>query len=241
MGTHKEKPVALDAWESIAERYDAKIETKAHNAYYERPATLALLPDVSGKRVLDAGCGPGVYAAWLLERGAEVIGVDVSPKMVEFARKRLGDRAEFRVANLTDRLDFIGDKSIDIVLSSLVLNYILDWSAVFREFARVLRNDGVLVFSVHHPFADFVNTGKDNYFETDLVNITWRGFGGDPVDMPTYRRSLGAMLTPLTDAGFVIEKLVEPVPTEEFREKDPEDYVELHKRPGFMCIRARKG
>jgi len=54
----RDKPIALDAYESLAEAYAAVVKTKAHNAYYERPATLSLLPDVKNKRVLDAGCGP---------------------------------------------------------------------------------------------------------------------------------------------------------------------------------------
>ena len=52
-------PLAFDAYERLAEAYSERVETKPHNAYYERPATLGLLPDVEGLRVLDAGCGPG--------------------------------------------------------------------------------------------------------------------------------------------------------------------------------------
>lgn len=58
----EEKPIAYDAWEELAEAYSAKFEKKAHNAFYERPATLSILPPVKGKIVLDAGCGPGVYS-----------------------------------------------------------------------------------------------------------------------------------------------------------------------------------
>ena len=53
----------------LADDYARLIDTKPHNAYYERPATLALLPDVNGMHVLDAGCGPGIYAEELLKRG----------------------------------------------------------------------------------------------------------------------------------------------------------------------------
>lgn len=64
-----EKPIALDAYEALAERYAALVDSKAENAYCERPATLSLLPDVKGKRVLDAGCGPGSYSEWLVLPG----------------------------------------------------------------------------------------------------------------------------------------------------------------------------
>ena len=67
-----DKPIALDAYETLAEAYASVVDTKPHNAYYERPATLSLLPDVKGKRILDAACGPGLYSEWLRSHGAEV-------------------------------------------------------------------------------------------------------------------------------------------------------------------------
>ena len=53
-----EKPIALEAYEILAEAYASVVDTKPHNAYYERPATLSLLPEVRRKRVLDASA-PG--------------------------------------------------------------------------------------------------------------------------------------------------------------------------------------
>jgi 2-polyprenyl-3-methyl-5-hydroxy-6-metoxy-1,4-benzoquinol methylase len=68
-----DKPLALEAYEQLAEAYAARVDTKPHNAYYERPATLSLLPDVTGSTVLDAGCGPGAYTGWLVQHGARVV------------------------------------------------------------------------------------------------------------------------------------------------------------------------
>jgi 2-polyprenyl-3-methyl-5-hydroxy-6-metoxy-1,4-benzoquinol methylase len=94
-----DKPVASDAYETLAEAYAAVIETKPHNAYCERPATLSLLPDVKNKRVLDARRGPGIYSEWLIKHGAEVVAVDASLKMVKLAKQRLGGAAEVRQAD----------------------------------------------------------------------------------------------------------------------------------------------
>jgi len=58
------------------------------------------LPEVKGKRVLDAGCGPGIYAEWLADRGAKVVALDVSPKMVELAKKRVGTKATVLQADI---------------------------------------------------------------------------------------------------------------------------------------------
>jgi hypothetical protein len=51
---------------------------------------------------------------------------------------------------------------------------------------------------------------------------------------------LGEVINPLLEAGFALERLLEPTPTDEFRAKLPEDYAELMRRPGFLCVRAVK-
>ncbi|MEC9489284.1 MAG: methyltransferase domain-containing protein [Halanaerobium sp.] len=76
----------MKSWPSIT-------SSKPYNAYYERPATLSLLPEVQNRAVLDAGCAADWYTKWLLERGAEVTALDFSPRMLEMARKRVGDKA----------------------------------------------------------------------------------------------------------------------------------------------------
>jgi SAM-dependent methyltransferase len=235
-----DKPISLDAYEILAESYASVVDTKPHNAYYERPATLSLLPEVGGKRVLDAACGPGVYAEWLLARGAEVVGLDASPKMIELAKRRLGPTADVRQADLTKPLTFLDSESFDVVLSSLTLHYIKDWQSLFREFHRVLRPGGHFILSVGHPFFDYTYFKSSNYFETELVGSEWRGFETVKVYMPTFRRSLEATLNPLMETGFHLEKILEPRPTEEFKKADPEDYEELMQQPSFLCICARK-
>ena len=232
--------IAFEAWETLAESYAARVETKAHNAFYERPATQSLLPSVEEKRVVDAACGPGVFAKWLVEHGAEVVGFDVSPKMVELAEQRLQGRARIILADLSQPLDFLASGSFDRVVSSLALDYVKDWDPVFREFFRVLRRSGRFVFSAGHPSDEFYEhhpTG--NYFDVEQVAMEWTGFGRR-IMMPYYRRSLSGMLDPLLGAGFTLERVLEPRPLKEFNDLDPGDYPKLMKRPGFICFRAAK-
>ncbi|MGD8456617.1 MAG: class I SAM-dependent methyltransferase [Anaerolineales bacterium] len=241
MNAKKNKPIAQDAYNAMAESYAALVDTKPHNAYYERPATFSLLPDVQGKRVLDAGCGPGSYAEWLVNHGAEVVAFDVNEKMVRLARKRLGNKAQILHANLEQPLDFLKSNSFDLAISTLVLDYIWDWGPVFLELHRVLKNGGNLVFSIEHPYwKHFVHHDTSNYFDTEKVEYTWTGFGS-PVNVPYYRRPLSKVVNPLIEAGFILEKILEPLPTKEFKEKDPEDYERLIKQPSFICVRASKG
>lgn len=237
-------PIALKAYEKLAERYSAMIETKPHNAYYERPATLSLLPVVRGRRVLDAGCGPGVYAQILVRRGAKVVGVDISPKMLRLARERVGERVELLLADLTKPMTFLKSNSFDVVISPLVIPYIYDLTSLFEEFYRVLKKPGTLVFSDGHPLGDYLYFKRKrkakNYFNTELVGITWHGFGHPVVYVPGYRRPLSALLNPLIEAGFKIDRVVEPLPTHKFKKADPRNYRKLMRMPGFICVRASK-
>lgn len=235
------RPIALDVYEELAESYAAKVDTKPHNAYYERPATLSLLPDVQGKDVLDAGCGPGAYASILVERGATVVGFDVSPKMVACARARVERNADFHIADIERPLTFLDDASFDVVLCPLVLSSVADLGPVFREFHRVLRTAGTLVFSEGHPVGEYLywktrgQTGS--YFATERVGCDWHGFGKS-VYMPSFRRPLGELFNPLIESGFRLDRILEPLPTDEFRRADPRHYEELQREPAFICIRA---
>ncbi len=238
--TRKKKPIAQHAYNLLAEDFARLVDTKPYNAYYERPAMLSLLPNVRGKRILDVGCGPGAYSEWLVNHGARVIAFDVNRKMVRLARQRLGDRAQVLLADLASPLDFASDASFEIIVAPLVLDYLEDWAAVFNEFYRVLKPGGILVFSMEHPFGKYYDfQATCNYFNTDLVSHTWHGFG-QPVVVPTYRRSLMAVFNPLLQAGFTLDYLLEPRPTQEFEAADPKDYEVLMRSPGFMCIRAMK-
>jgi SAM-dependent methyltransferase len=231
------RPIAYDAYEQLADSFAAKVDTKPHNAYYERPATLSLLPDVAGIHVLDVGCGPGAYAEWLLDRGARVTAIDASPSMVAHATQRTGGRADVRVADVSVPLAFLDDASVQLVLCPLVLEYVADWVPVMQEFRRVLVPGGSLVVSVTHPTADYTYYNSRRYFDVEQVSAEWTGFGGR-VRVPSYRRSLQETLMPFLKAGFQLSRVLEPLPTEAFREADARHYEELMQFPAFLCISA---
>lgn len=139
-----------DHYDSFAESYSRETESSLFNAHYERPAMLALAGDVQGRRILDAGCGAGPLSEALRARGAVVTGFDSSPAMVALARRRLGEHADLRVADLSRPLPF-DDGVFDDVVVSLVLHYLKDWQAPLSELRRVLKPGGRLLLSVNHP------------------------------------------------------------------------------------------
>ena len=234
-----EESISFESYEKMAEYYFTCVDTKPFNAYYERPATLSLLPDVAGKTVLDAGCAAGWYSKYLLDKGAKVIALDFSPSMIAMTRKRIGDKAEIVRADLNEPLDFITDKSVDVIISSLALHYVREWKNVLSEFGRIVKPCGCLVFSVHHPFMDFAHFHRENYFLTEIIEDEWETNTGK-VKVQFYRRPLSQIISPVIEAGFIIEKLMEPMPTERFKELHPQVYDMLTKKPQFLFIRARK-
>ncbi len=237
-----ESQSAREVYDVLADAFAARAEDAPYNAHYDRPALPGLLPSVAGLRVLDAGCGPGLYAAWLLTHGAEVVGVDVSPRMVALARARLGERATVHEADLGKPLTMLADASFDLVVSGLALDYVRDWKALFGELARVLRPGGLLAFSASHPADEFYRLHPEGrYFDIEPVEhiFNWTD-QGIRARVPCYRRPLEAMINPLLEAGFLLERLVEPRPTPAFATRDPMEYAELMRRPGFICFRARR-
>ncbi len=234
----------MDDGERTAQQYDAMAAEYAaenaagpYNAYYERPATMSLLGAVAGRRVLEVGCGPGVLTAWLVDQGAAVTAMDVSPAMLELARQSVGDKADLVVADLAAALPF-GPSRFDLVVASLVLHYVRDWVAALRELRRVLSQDGAVVFSTHHPTMDWMLSSPEDYFAVKQVTDTWSE-GGDRFEVTFWRRPLTNMCEAIADAGFVIERLVEPKPLAELATRDADAYEEIRTRPKFLFFRLR--
>ncbi len=204
------------------------------NAYYDRPACLALLGDVTGKRVLDGACGPGLYAAELVARGAQVVGFDQSPRMVEISRERVPD-GDFRVHDLADPIGWLPDASFDLVLLALAFEHVDDRVAALRELRRVLRPDGVLVMSRTHPTGDWLRHGG-SYFDARVIEETWRrGW-----QVRHWLAPLERTCEEIAAAGFLIERLTEPRPLPEAAAVDPDRYELFVREPqGFMAFRLR--
>jgi SAM-dependent methyltransferase len=223
-------------YDAIADRYAAGIDERPWNALYERPATLALLPDVGGKDVLDAGCGPGWYADWLARHGARVVAIDCSAPMVRLADQRLRGRARVMQGDVSDLRDLLPGETFDVILSSLVLHYLGDLTTTFREWARLLRPNGTLVFSTHHPIheATLLDPG---YLRAGLIEEEWDWLGET---MRYHRRPLRDVTEPLTAAGFVIERLSEPDPSETLKLNSPKAHDQLSRVPAFIFVRARR-
>ncbi|RDI49962.1 class I SAM-dependent methyltransferase [Nocardia mexicana] len=224
-------------YDSIAEGYTAENETGVLHAHYNRPAILDLTGDVTGRRILDAGCGSGPLFAALRERGADVTGIDASARMLEHARRRLGAEADLRVADLADPLPF-PDGAFDDVVASLVLHYLQDWGPTLSELRRVLVPGGRLVASVEHPFANFLGQrlagNSTNYFGIRNRIDEWT-MGGQTARLSFWDRPLHAMTDAFAAAGFRISTISEPPALPAARDLIPEVLGESPDNR-FLCF-----
>lgn len=230
----------LADYDAMADAYADDADEDPVKAAYDRPTLLAMAGDVRGRRVLDVGCATGALSAAFVERGAEVVGIDLNARFLERAVARLGDRATFHEADLARPLDMLATGSFDLAVASLVLHYLRDWTLPMHELARVLRPGGALVLSTHHPTHDIPLVGAEaNYFDTVLLADTWRK-GGRSHTMHFYHRPISAIVDSLAGAGFLIERVPEPLPDPIAFGSRPALLERMRQVPWFLFVRAVK-
>jgi SAM-dependent methyltransferase len=186
-------------------------------------AELRLCGDLSGKRVLDIGCGAGENAVTMASQGAHVIAVDVSRAQLALG-KRLAESAEIREEwheNDAADLAFLRADSIDVALSTGVVDEIEDFDRLLRQVHRVLRPGSAFVFSHQHPMR--LAVGRDDaapgalplgrlevrrsYFDPSPFEIMF-----DDEKMQVFPRTIADVFSALHRAGYRVDALLEPEP-----------------------------
>ena len=214
----------------------------------EWPALEKLMPDVENMEILDLGCGSGWHCIYFCQKkAARVIGVDLSEKMLETARKKSAglDISYLRCA--MEDVDF-PDNSFDMVFSSLALHYVEDFARLAEKVKRMLKQGGIFLFSCEHPV--FTAQGSQDWLYDEKGEIRcfpvdryyYQGerdaiFLGEHVRK--YHRTFTGYLKPLLKLGFTVTDFEEPMPTEEARRTIPGMEDEM-RRPMMMIIKATK-
>jgi SAM-dependent methyltransferase len=213
----------------------------------EWPALRAMLPGVRGLRIVDLGCGFGWFCRWARENGAaEVLGIDLSEKMLARARSETSDTAIAYVQ--ADLATLVLEKGrFDLAYSSLAIHYLEDAARFFAEVYTALVPGGHFVFSTEHPiFMAPRNAGwsrdaeerptwaLDSYFSEGARTTEWFTPG-----VVKYHRTIGTTLNAVIGAGFIVRRVEEFVPTSEQIAAQPELIVE-RERPMFLLVAAER-
>ena len=221
-----------------------------YNDLLEQPAIAKMLPDLTGKTVLDLGCGYGQNCTDFVRRGAKrVVGVDISKKMLTVAKNESNDeKIEYINMSMTDISKL--NESFDFIYSSLAFHYIEDFDLFAKDMFGVLGIGGQLLFSQEHPIITATVDGKSHFnkdAEGKKISYTFSNYN-EPGERKTYwyvdgvikyHRTFSGVVNALTRAGFTIEEICEPVPEEWAIKKYP-DIVKEFIKPIFLIVKARK-
>ncbi|WP_028024193.1 class I SAM-dependent DNA methyltransferase [Enterovibrio calviensis] len=229
-----------DMYTKHAAKYAEAVKDNIYNAMLERPSTLALLDCVKGKDVIDIGCGPGAYAEWFLQQSVKsLVCTDLSEEMVALVKDRFGDQVRAYTQDISKGLPSESDNSADVIVCPLVLHYVEELVPVFDAAFRVLKPGGYMVFSTHHPFADFECSPSGNYFSREQIEEEWNTVGV-PVKVSFYRRSLTEICSAITSAGLLISNISEGCVDDRAKAMCESTYNHLKRSPNFIFVRCEK-
>ena len=144
------------AWNAMGDEWFELARTGDARNYFIMPNMLRFMGDVTGKRILDLGCGEGGYSRALAKKGASLVSVDCSRRAIEYAVSLADEEGlsiEHYIRNSNDLFD-IASEEFDIVLCSMMLMDCEDFEGTLREAYRVLEPGGRLFASVLHPCFD---------------------------------------------------------------------------------------
>jgi len=213
----------------------------------EWPALRGLLPNLSGLKVLDLGCGFGWFCRWARQQGAvDVLGIDVSEKMLARARAAIADPAITYIRADLEQLE-LQPGWFDVVYSSLAFHYVENLSGLLSQAYRSLVPGGHLVFSVEHPIFTAPSepswsldaAGRkiwpvDGYLDEGPRSTNWLAKG-----VIKQHRTLATYINMLIRSGFVISHVEEWGPTEEQIAAQP-NWADERQRPPFLLVSATR-
>ena len=240
------------AWNELGEEWFELAQTGESRIHFIMPYTLEKLGDVTGRKILDLGCGEGGYSRALAKKGAEVVSVDCSESAIRYAAEQAEKEKLFirhYVRNSCDLFE-IADNSFDIVLCSMMLMDCEDFDSTVREAARVLKPGGRFIASVLHPCFDGNHdtgigrqgSGIDrqvvvmNYFEPKTWEAPlWRG----RTPVVWRHRTMQDYVKAFVRNGLTIVDLDEPQATDE-QAKMSVQMAWLQKIPLYLFWELRK-
>ncbi|MBR5896608.1 MAG: class I SAM-dependent methyltransferase, partial [Lachnospiraceae bacterium] len=184
-----------------------------------------------------------------IRMGAEkVVGIDISEKMLEVAKAENSDPKITYLNLAMEDLDQINEE-FDLVISSLALHYVEDFEGVLKNINNLLVKDGYFIFSQESPLSTCFSGGdrwtKDENGNKLHLNLTNYGREDEKSsewfvnDVKRYHRMFSTIVNSLVDAGFSVERMIEPLPNEEILAKYP-DYDDLFHKPDFLLVKAKK-
>lgn len=218
----------------FAERYLLHTETDVLHEKFERTQMLKLIGNIDNKKILIAGSGPGIYTKKLQLKSKEVVSLDKSEAMNSITRRIASNTSNVITHDLEDLLPF-KDKSFDLIISPLTLQYVKDWNRLFKDVFRILTSGGKFIFSTINPI---VTQNKDSVYH-DIEEFR-QYFAEFNATLSAYRRPIKKFFEPIIEAGFEIAGIHEPLPDEEIEAIDKNIFQSLSSNALFIFFDLKK-
>jgi SAM-dependent methyltransferase len=206
-----------ESWDTIADWYADHVHHGSAMHQFARDVLLDALPaDMSGRRVLDLGCGEGLITRAVAARGAQVVGVDPTVRLIERARAFEATAATGATYRQDDgcTLATVADDWADWVTAGLSLNNVPDLAAAIASIRRALIPRGQLAFTVPHPCFEAPHArwvGAERVIGSYSEEGFWRSANPRGVRRAgNHHRTISHYLTALIDHGFALTMIAEP-------------------------------
>lgn len=237
------------SYNDIADWYDRFLSERPIYREVILPNLLGLVREVGGQDICDLACGQGWVARELARRGGKVVGLDLAPNLLALARG-YEERERLGIVYLegdAQRADALRDRQFDGCVCVMALINIPDLRATFQTVRRILRPGGWFVFAIPHPcfqtpHAEWVPLPDPEHRVGRLVTGYFaerQWFSSNPEGVRSRvgdeHRMFSTYLNALADAGFVLERAVEPFPSDRQAELVPGN----REVPALLLIRAR--
>ncbi len=233
----------MTPWDRNARRRLQQIESGMDLSYLHVliPAVVEALPQPSpqAKRLLDAGCGPGVLANELAHRGWSVMGVDTSEEMIRIAKETTPNgQVEFAVSSLAQLSEHIGTGRFDAAVANMALTGTRNLAPELVGLRRCLKDGGIFITTDVHPWfwREYKEHADISYWDEVLLEERLTiSLDPDPLPAPTpvVYRSLENLTRQFRNAGFIIEQVRELRPLPEVESRYPRPW----KYPRFILFR----
>lgn len=234
-------------WDKNAEARHHQIVSKIDLSYHKVliPTLLKFLGGIQGLRIIDVGCGSGVFVSHLAKQDAFVVGVDPSKEMIRIAKREYGDddNVEFYSQSIQD-FSSKTTMEFDIAVSNMSLITIEDLDGALLGINSLLKPSGKFIFNITHPcfWNQYRQYESEKSFEYEKEHaqrgrfIISNDLHGLPSPTTHFHRPLKKYFQSLRNSLFIVEGIEEPFPSRE----DMKLYLTPWKFPRFLSMKCTK-
>lgn len=202
------------------------------------PALLKLLGNVSGKSILDAGCGTGYLSRILARKGAKMTGVEPTDVLFKYSLTKEKENPLGIHHLQQDLSNFNSEQKFDVVVSNMVFMDIPEYEKAINNCIASLKSQGIFIFSISHPcFEDVGDEWEKN--KQIVVKEYLKEYEVKRNHGYSFHRPLSTYINFIIKCGCEIVQMIEPQLPENIAKENSNGQREVHV-PSFVLIYAIK-